>query len=78
MRFPRIALQNGPAGGHVESGCVDGVHRSADVGKHGKKDPIRRCEVPKIAKAYGGELRHRLALESKNQPLQNVNANVNG
>lgn len=43
VRVPRVTLQHRPAGGHVQSGCIDGVHsgalRSLGQTGPGKKNP---------------------------------------
>lgn len=58
MRLPRVTLQHGPAGGHVQSCCINGVHsgvlRRLRETRPGKKINPAAATVLEIAKSQGG------------------------
>lgn len=56
VRLPRVALQHSPAGGHVQGGCIHGVHSAVHTaaGNHGPgKNPDTHCDGAKASQVSG-------------------------
>lgn len=71
--LPRVTLQHGPAGGHVQSGCIHGVH-SGVLRSLRETRPRQKKSHLKLAKSQGGWRKYKLAWWGNNQSLQRVNA----